>query len=42
MVARLWVVVVLAGALGSMGAQARTKNFIVEINGVPQETGGIL
>jgi len=38
MVARLWVVIVLAGALGSMGAQARTKNFIVEINGVSPET----
>jgi hypothetical protein len=30
MVARLQVLVVLAGALFSMGAQSRTKNFIVE------------
>ena len=30
MVARQWVVVVLLGALASLGAQHRTKNFIVE------------
>jgi hypothetical protein len=38
MVARLWVVVVLAGALGSLGAQARTKNFVVDIAGASPET----
>jgi hypothetical protein len=30
MVARPWVVVVLLGALSSLGAQFRTKNFVVE------------
>jgi hypothetical protein len=30
MVARQWIVVVLLGALGSLGAQFRTDNFIVE------------
>ena len=30
MVARQWVVVVMLGALASMGAQFRTKNFVVE------------
>jgi hypothetical protein len=30
MVARLWVVVVLVGSLASLGAQYRTKNFLVE------------
>jgi hypothetical protein len=30
MVARLWVVVVLLGSLASMGAQHRTRNFVVE------------
>jgi hypothetical protein len=30
---RFWAAVVLVGALASMGAQARTKNFIVSIDG---------